>query len=98
MDSATKTTDKDSSLTLYGCSRKHKDLHETQLNRTVAEGTQEFTIHTYFLWKVNVICIIVPNKPVNNNVDVFCSRVCKERIKHNHITLSGLGKIDTHTQ
>lgn len=31
-------------------------------------------------------------------MDVFCSRVCKERIKHNHISPTGLGRIDTHTQ
>lgn len=41
---------------------------------------------------------IVPNKRGNNSVDVFCSRVCKERIKHNHISPTGLGRIDTHTQ
>lgn len=52
MDSTANTTDKNSSLT------QHQDLHETRLNRTVAKGTQEFPLHKYFLWQVNVICIL----------------------------------------
>lgn len=54
----------------------------------------------HFLWQVNVISIHLLSKtsPVNKPVDVFCSRVCKKRIKHNRITPTGLGRIDTHTQ
>lgn len=53
----------------------------------------------HFIWQVNVIRIIYCTKQAMSiTAWMFCSRVCKERIKHNHISPIGLGRIDTHTQ
>lgn len=69
----------------------------TELNRAVAEGTQEFPISQAFSIAGKCDFHHLLSKSINP-VDVFCSRVCKERIKHNRITPTGLGRIDTHTQ
>lgn len=69
----------------------------TELNRAIAEGTQEFPISQAFSIAGKCDFHHLLSKSINP-VDVFCSRVCKERIKHNRITPTGLGRIDTHTQ
>lgn len=87
VDSAAKTADMDSSAS--GCSRRHRAEQSRRWRHS--RISQAFSI----AGKCDFHHLL--SKSINP-VDVFCSRVCKERIKHNRITPTGLGRIDTHTQ
>lgn len=92
MDSDAETADMDSSLS--GCSRQHRAEQSSRWrhSRTLISHASSMA------GKCDFHHLLSKTSQVNNPVDVFCSRVCKERIKHNRITPTGLGRIDTHTQ
>lgn len=87
---------RDSSLAKYVCSRRgwNSDEHNSCWRRPRIPIPHAFSV----AGKCNFHNLSTKTSQVNNSADVFCSRVCKERIKHNHITPTGLGRIDTHTQ